>query len=209
MLGGAGLKALLREFSPLVPTERLAALFERLDPGDRPLHDDMTILLVQRTVFSAQLDDDVADSRQATEATDARLMNDVVSIRIPAQAGWLKLARELLGFVTAKQGCSARCSHDVILAVDEACQNVIRHAYGGDASGDILIDARCDGVVLKLDIIDFAPHIDPSTIGPRDLDDLRPGGLGTHFINECVDRTEFRPTTSGLGNRLWLSNTIS
>ncbi len=47
MLGARGLKALLRELAPLPPRERLDALVERLDPGDRPLHDDMTMLLVQ------------------------------------------------------------------------------------------------------------------------------------------------------------------
>jgi len=48
MLGARGLKRMLRELSDLAPVERLAALLTRLDPGDAALHDDMTMLLVQR-----------------------------------------------------------------------------------------------------------------------------------------------------------------
>ena len=48
MLGACGLKSMLRELACLTPVERLAGLLSRLDPGDAPLHDDMTMLLVQR-----------------------------------------------------------------------------------------------------------------------------------------------------------------
>lgn len=48
MLGASGLKALLRELGAQAPVERLAALMARLDPGDEALHDDMTLLLVER-----------------------------------------------------------------------------------------------------------------------------------------------------------------
>jgi len=212
MLGARGLKVLLRELSTLVAVERLDALLERLDPGANPLHDDMTVLFVERTdprVYSAGHGQESSSRQHDCVAAQDRPMRDVASVRVPAEARWLKLIRELLGNVAVAQGCGTACSRDLVLAVDEACQNVIRHAYGDDASGDILIEVRGDGVVLELEITDFAPQVDPSAIGPRDLDDLRPGGLGTHFINECMDKVEFRSTDSGTGNRLWLSKTIS
>jgi sigma-B regulation protein RsbU (phosphoserine phosphatase) len=172
----------------------------------------MTVLFVERTDPLRHCADHAEGSlvrRRESVAAGKRVMRDVASVRVPAAARWLKLIRELLGNVAIAQGCGTACSRDLVLAVDEACQNVIRHAYGDDASGDILIEVRSDGVVLELEIIDFAPRVDPSAIGPRDLDDLRPGGLGTHFINECMDKVEFRSTDSGAGNRLWLSKTIS
>ena len=49
MLGARGLKALLRELAGHPPLERLAALMERLTPGDGVLRDDMTMLLVERS----------------------------------------------------------------------------------------------------------------------------------------------------------------
>ena len=208
MLGSAGLKRLLLELAPLLPAQRLIALLERLHCGDAPLHDDMTMLLVQRASSLPRIGDDPHAGQCETPNAATLRMRDIASLRVPAAARWLKLVRALLSHVTLANGCSSRCSHDVVLAVDEACQNVIRHAYGHEACGDIQIDARCNGAVLELDISDFAPQVDPAAIGPRDLDDLRPGGLGTHFISECVDHAEFVPTESGLGNRLWLSKTI-
>jgi anti-sigma regulatory factor (Ser/Thr protein kinase) len=59
-----------------------------------------------------------------------------------------------------------------------------------------------DGLMLR--IWDFAPTIDPAKIQPRKLEDLRPGGLGTHFIRAVVDDASFIPLPDGEGNLLEL-----
>jgi sigma-B regulation protein RsbU (phosphoserine phosphatase) len=92
--------------------------------------------------------------------------------------------------------------------VDEACQNVVRHAYGEHASGDMLVQMRRDGQRLVIDLVDFAPPVDIARIRPRPLEELRPGGLGTHFMNACMDACEFRTPPPGAGNRLWMVKTI-
>jgi sigma-B regulation protein RsbU (phosphoserine phosphatase) len=51
-------------------------------------------------------------------------------------------------------------------------------------------------------VTDFAPPVDPETIKPRDLDDVRPGGLGTHFLREIMDTADFLPAPDGAGNLL-------
>ena len=53
-------------------------------------------------------------------------------------------------------------------------------------------------------IRDFAPKIDPAKIGPRSLEDVRPGGLGTHFIRAVMDDATFIPLPDGEGNLLEL-----
>jgi sigma-B regulation protein RsbU (phosphoserine phosphatase) len=132
----------------------------------------------------------------------------VLSVRVPARVGSLRLVRRLVGAAASACGCGSQGVRDTVLAVDEACQNVIRHAYGEDASGDILIEIRCDARRLQIDLVDFAPPVDTTRIHPRPLEDLRPGGLGTHFINECMDASEFRTPPHGAGNRLWMAKTI-
>ena len=47
---------------------------------------------------------------------------------------------------------------------------------------------------------DFAECIDVETVKPRELDDLCPGGLGTHFIAEVMDQVEFMPQPAEGGN---------
>lgn len=94
------------------------------------------------------------------------------------------------------------CVQDVVMAVDEACQNVIRHAYGEEAAGDMLIEVDREDDTLVFSLKDFAPPVDPKTVEPRDLAEIRPGGLGTHLIREVMDSSGFVEDPPGCGNLL-------
>jgi sigma-B regulation protein RsbU (phosphoserine phosphatase) len=95
-----------------------------------------------------------------------------------------------------------------VLVVDEACQNVIRHAYKDVDDGEMAINLRRKDESLIILLRDFAKTVDPATIVPRDLEDIRPGGLGTHFINEVMDEVTFLPPPGGYGNLLRLVKRI-
>ena len=126
----------------------------------------------------------------------------VLQLRFPARAAELKRIREAVRESVEGCGCSAKSTADIVLAIDEACQNIIRHAYRGE-SDDVIeleIEHRGDGLVFSL--VDHAPTIDPSQIKPRNLDDRRPGGLGTHFIRRVMDEVEFLRPVSGHGTLL-------
>ena len=58
-------------------------------------------------------------------------------------------------------------------------------------------------------IQDFADTIDVTKIKPRDLNDVRPGGLGTHFIREVMDEVAFLTPPEGRGNLLKLVKRIA
>jgi len=58
-------------------------------------------------------------------------------------------------------------------------------------------------------IQDFADTIDVTKIKPRDLNDVRPGGLGTHFISEVMDEVAFLTPPEGVGNLLKLVKRIA
>jgi sigma-B regulation protein RsbU (phosphoserine phosphatase) len=117
----------------------------------------------------------------------------LLAFRFPARPERLAEARRRVDRACREAGCSEACSRDVVLAVDEACQNVIRHGYAGDPQGEIRIEIRRDGPDLVVYLEDFAPRVDPERVRPRALDDVRPGGLGTHFIQEVMDEREFLP----------------
>jgi sigma-B regulation protein RsbU (phosphoserine phosphatase) len=126
----------------------------------------------------------------------------LLQLRIPARAAELKRIRDTVREAVEGCGCSAKSTADIVLAVDEACQNIIRHAYRGESDNviDLEVEHRGDGLVFSL--TDQAPAIDPSQVKPRDLDDIRPGGLGTHFIRRVMDEVEFSRPASGRGNLL-------
>lgn len=126
----------------------------------------------------------------------------VLQMRFPARAAELKRTRDSLREVVEECGCSAKSTADIVLAIDEACQNIIRHAYCGESDNliEFEVEHRDDRLVFSL--IDHAPTIDPSEVKPRDLKDIRPGGLGTYFIRRVMDEVEFLQPASGRGNLL-------
>ena len=133
----------------------------------------------------------------------------LLSHRFAARPAELREARAAVEKVCRNVGCSEPCTRDVVLAVDEACQNVIRHAYQGDPEGEIVLELLHDGEDLVVYLRDFAPRVDPEAIRPRDLDDVRPGGLGTHFIREVTDSHEFLTPEDGEGNLLRMRKRIA
>ena len=126
----------------------------------------------------------------------------LLEFRIPARSDQLGKMRAAVRECVEASGCSENPTADIVLAVDEACQNVIRHAYGEEREGEILLRVEQRGDELVLSLMDFAPPIDPEKVRPRDLDDVRPGGLGTFLIREVMDSAEFVEPPPGCGNLL-------
>jgi len=110
---------------------------------------------------------------------------------------------EMLGFPAAQRRSITR-------AVDEALTNIVRHSYGNRPDRPITLyfrrarRRRGNSVEQGLEIVlcDHGPAVDPDKLRGRPLDELRPSGLGLHFIHEAMDTVEF--TRKGLTNRLRL-----
>ena len=90
----------------------------------------------------------------------------------------------------------------LILAVNEAAMNVIQHAYQFDCKGHIWIEIKLKDDNLLFIVTDFADAVDQECVKSRDLEDLRPGGLGVHFINEIMDDVSFQEDCQHTGNVL-------
>ena len=93
----------------------------------------------------------------------------------------------------------------VIIAVDEALQNVMRHAY--DMKPDKLIDIFFKKIELnnlEVKIRDYGKQSPLENIKSRDLKELRPGGLGVYFIEQCSKSSEYKHLLDGIGTELTL-----
>ncbi len=196
----AGVRRILTETHGRPLAERIAAVVGAVTAGDGGLRDDLTLLGIQ--------DDGERDGAAAAEnreVAEERLMR----LRLPARPGRLKVVRDSLRAALGHAGCGSDVALDVVLAVDEACQNVIRHAYAGREDGEMEIDLlrRGDEVIVRL--MDFAPPVDEAAIKPRDLEDIKPGGLGTHFIREVMDDVRFLTPPAGVGNLLQLRKSMT
>ena len=126
----------------------------------------------------------------------------ILEMRFPAQAKELRHVRAAVKEKSLACGADQQMARDIVTAVDEACQNVIRHAYKGEDVGDIKLTLSIEDGALTISLVDWAPPTDPSKVRPRDLDDVRPGGLGTHLIRELMDSVEFLEPPPGCGNLL-------
>jgi sigma-B regulation protein RsbU (phosphoserine phosphatase) len=129
----------------------------------------------------------------------------LLELRFPAQADRMAVVRDTVRGAARLCGFDEPTTQDIVLAVGEACQNVILHSYADRDDGQILLDIRRGGEGMILRVVDFGPPVDPNRVKPRDLQDLRPGGLGTHFIREIMDSADFSPTADGKGNVLQMT----
>lgn len=95
----------------------------------------------------------------------------------------------------------------IALAVDEACANVIRHAYrGGPGKLEVEILAGDSCAVFR--VRDFAPRAVCVDLAPRHGDPLVPGGMGLALIHEIMDTVRFQHAASGTGNVLEMSRAL-
>jgi anti-sigma regulatory factor (Ser/Thr protein kinase) len=92
---------------------------------------------------------------------------------------------------------------DVKLAVDEACTNVIKYAYEGKTDEKIVIEFSITEKGFEVIIEDNGEKADPECMKGRDLQDVRPGGLGLHLIKRAFDIIAFDDKKK-TGNRLML-----
>jgi anti-sigma regulatory factor (Ser/Thr protein kinase) len=97
------------------------------------------------------------------------------------------------------------------LAADEACTNIMEHAYAGRSDGAIRISLRINANQVHLIFHDQGVAFDPNLIeAPHlggDLVDRQIGGLGLHFMRSLMDevRFEFDPA---IGNTLTMTKRL-
>ena len=123
----------------------------------------------------------------------------LLRIELQSNPEMLCVVRNALAQLAAMLGFSEQECHAVVLAVDEALTNIIRHAYLGDAERPIEVSCRRIHVsrdgrgrdALEIVLEDRGVTVNPKKMCGRALEDVRPGGLGLHFIRESMDTVEF------------------
>ena len=122
----------------------------------------------------------------------------LLQLELPSNPEMLCVVRSAVMRLTEEFGFSDEQCRALTRAVDEALANVIRHAYGGRPGRPIEISCRHvqersgaqrDG--LEIVLIDHGKSADGKKWCGRPLDDIRPGGLGLHFIQDAVDLMQY------------------
>jgi serine/threonine-protein kinase RsbW len=104
----------------------------------------------------------------------------------------LMLVRQWVRATLQKESFTSREVDLMVLGVDEACTNIIRHAYR--LADDQLISLSVEmaqGGTVRFRIRDFGERMDVGAFQPRPLDHLKPGGLGIHLIQHAFDQVDY------------------
>lgn len=117
-------------------------------------------------------------------------------VQLVSNPTYLSGAREMIAAVARRLGFTEEGCGQIALAVDEALCNVIRHGYEKRSDGPIWLSvwptALPNGDAgITIVIEDEAKQVDETQIKSRDLDEIRPGGLGVHIIREVMDVVKY------------------
>jgi len=130
---------------------------------------------------------------------NAQAGDDSIHLSVPSDPACMAIVRAVVEKVAGAAGFSEEETGQIVLAVDEACANVIRHQYEGRRDQRIELDARLDARrgCLEFLLRDYGPVRDPALFRGRELAEVRPGGLGLHIIRKVMDEVEFTPAQGG------------
>lgn len=131
---------------------------------------------------------------------------------VPAQHDQLARLATFVAVAAAEVGFAKTQINRIELAVDEACSNIIDHAYKGGI-GPITLVVDCEpGRELKVILIDRGKAFDPGQVPDfqpcGSLDHVKIGGLGIHLMRQAMDDVCFEFDVPGLGNRLTMTKRL-
>jgi len=185
-----GFKAIIRQNAGLPAHTRIEAVVSLLRKSSSKRHDDITLLAID-------------DSSRCSES-DNRIneKNLIARHTFPANAEELHGVREVVARACETCRCGQPLATDLIIAVGEACQNVVRHAYKNRETGEATLEIYCKDGILEFHLLDSAPPVDQAKVKPKWPEELTPGGLGVCLIHDIMDEVEYLPAPAARGNLL-------
>lgn len=125
-----------------------------------------------------------------------------IRLEVISNPVYLSIMRNVAYELAKISGLTEEEAKEFRLVIDEACTNIIRHSYHYDYRRPIILNFfLCDDRIEVL-IQDYGKKVNPSEIRSRDIDEIRPGGLGVYIINKLMDVMEYAPTDEGPRLRL-------
>ena len=122
-------------------------------------------------------------------------IENTFTLDVPSTTQNLAMIREFVTRVAEQAGLNETEVGQLELAVDEACANVIEHAYGDDTTKQVMVRAIFDEDTLRIHVIDTGKGFDPTQVPEQELKDLiakrKTGGLGMRLIKTLMDEVHY------------------
>ena len=117
------------------------------------------------------------------------------TLHVPSSTENLALIREFVSTIGKQAGMDEQEIGKLELAVDEACANVIEHAYGHDTAKEVIVRATFDAEEMRIDVEDTGRGFDPLSVPPAKLERLvaerKSGGLGMRLMRTLMDEVRY------------------
>ena len=115
---------------------------------------------------------------------------------VPSKTENLSAVRDFISDAARRFGFADDDVSNIALAVDEACTNVIKHAYNFDASKEISVVVRMKSPEFEILIADKGKHFEPEKVAMPDMNEYltkyKRGGLGMLLMRKLMDKVEYR-----------------
>ena len=116
----------------------------------------------------------------------------------------LKDVRNFSREVFEKVNIEQDLKDELVLAIAEAAQNIVKHAYQNEATDDKMeIKISLQNGELEIGFFDKGRPVDKGNVRHRKIDDVKPGGLGTFFIQQIMDAVVFKE-----GEKPWINHLV-
>ena len=94
---------------------------------------------------------------------------------------------------------------ELVLAIAEAAQNIVKHGYKDvkDTADKMEIKISLKDSELEIGFFDKGRAVDQNNVRHRKIDDVKPGGLGTFFIQQIMDAVVFKE-----GEKPWINHLV-
>ena len=140
-----------------------------------------------------------------------RNKNRTGELRVKSKTENLSEIRDFVSGSARDAGIPEATVENIILAVDEACTNIIKHAYKLSPEGEIIIKIDYDEEKFTVTIIDYGKSFEPERVPLPDLQkyyrEHRVGGLGMYLMKSLMDDVTYT-SIPGKYNQVLLSKNI-
>ena len=133
------------------------------------------------------------------------------TLKVKSKTENLSVVRDFISASAAEAGIRTDTIENIILAVDEACTNIIKHAYNSFPDGELIIKTKSTLSRFVVIIKDFGKTFEPGMIPEPDLQKYyrqrRVGGLGMYLMKNLMDDVKY-VSIPGKYNEVLLSKNI-
>ncbi len=153
-----------------------------------PPHDDLTLL---ELAWLGSEDGREEGPSVPCLSPEAEFKEQNLVLDVGLTPRMLAVVRDVTERMASLAGFEGGEAAAIKLAVDEACSNVLRHAYCGDTSRRLRINFTLTPDSLISELHDFGIGFDPNSVPAPDLENLKPGGLGIHLMRTVMDEIDY------------------